>query len=87
MLKVVLFNPKVTPEVRELVEKAEGLCYEADILFRNRFLIDSGIVGMGTIEFNEIGKELNGYGLNCNILYIMGVEDIKVLDEIISIEY
>lgn len=87
MLRVVLWNPRVTPEVRGLVEKAGGMVYEADILFRNRFLIDSGINGMSTIEFNEIGKELGDYGLNCKELYIMGMEDIRALDEIVSIEY
>lgn len=87
MLKVVLYNPKVTPDVRSLVEEKGGLVYEADILFRNRYMIDSGIVGMGVIEFNEIGKELEGYGLNCERLYIIGKEDIKVLDEIVNIEY
>ncbi len=87
MLRVVLYNPKVTPEVRALVEKAGGIVYEADILFRNRFLIDSGINGMSVIEFNEIGKELGGYGLNCEELYIMEMEDIRVIDEIVSIEY
>lgn len=87
MLRVVLYNPRVTPEVRGLVEEKGGLVYEADILFRNRFLIDSGINGMSVIEFNHVGKELTGYGLNCGELYIMGMNDIRVLDEIVSIEY
>lgn len=87
MLRIVLYNPRVTPEVRGLVETKGGFVYEADILFRNRFLIDSGINGMSVIEFNEIGKELPGYGLNCNNLYIMGMDDIRAMDEIVSIEY
>lgn len=87
MLKVVLYNPKVTPEVRGLVEEKGGMVYEADILFRNRYMIDLGVVGMGVIEFNHVGKELEGYGLNCNELYIMEMEDIRALDEIVSIEY
>lgn len=87
MLEVVLYNPRVTPQVRELVEKAGGLVYEADILFRNRFMIDSGIDGMSVIEFNEIGKELGDYGLNCKELYIMDVNDIRVVDEKVVIEY
>ena len=87
MLKVVLYNPKLTPEVRGLVEEKGGIVYEADILFRNRYMIDSEIVGMGVIEFNHVGKELGGYGLNCGELYITGTEDIRVIDEVVNIEY
>lgn len=87
MFKVVLYNPRVTPEVRELIEKIDGIVYEADILFKNRFMIDSGINGMSVIEFNEIGKELGGYGLNCEELYIIEKEDIRVSNEVVSIEY
>lgn len=87
MLMVVLYNPRVTREVRIKLEEIGGLCYEADIYFKNRYMIDNGVNGMSIIEFNEIGKELAGYGLNCNELYIIEKEDIRVLDEIVSIEY
>ncbi len=87
MLKITLFNPKTTPAVRKLVENAGGLAYEADVQFKNRFLIDSGICGMSIIEFNETDKELKNYGLSTDELYIVDKEEIKLTDEIIKFEY
>ncbi len=93
MLRLVLFNPRITPEVRRLlVEKIEGVTddriYEADILFRDRYLVDMGIDGMTVIEFNETGCVLENYGLGCNNIYIVGIEDIRKCEgEMVKIEY
>lgn len=87
MKKIILYNPRNTPIVRKKIEEIGGVCYEADILFRNRFMIDRGIIGTGVIEFDHIGKELNNYGISCIELYICNVEDIRTLDEIVKIEY
>ena len=54
MLKITTSLPRDVPEIRDEilkiqdVMKAEGKweVYETDILFRNRFLIDSGLGGM-----------------------------------------
>ncbi len=93
MLKITLFNPKTTPECREMLktnipEITSSSLYEADIPFHNRFLVDMDINGMDTIQFNEQGKKLENYGLNCNSLYIVDKSEIKVLkDEVVKIEY
>lgn len=87
MLKVVLQNPKSTPECRKILEEMDILCMEADILFKNRYLIDTGITGMGVIEFDHIGKELKNYGLNCNELYIIDTKEVKLTNDKINIEY
>lgn len=88
LIKVTLFNPKNTPECRRICEEElRCIVYEADILFKNRFLIDMGIVGMGILEFNEIGKELKPYGTNVEQLYIIDKNEIQVTDEKITIEY
>lgn len=87
MLKITLFNPKTTPTVRKLVENNGGMVYEADILFKNRYLIDSGISGMSIINFDETDKELANYGLSCENLYIVNKEDITITKEIVQIEY
>ncbi len=93
MLRLVMFNPRITPEVRRLlVEKIEGITddriYEADILFRDRYLVDMRIDGMTVIEFNETGSVLENYGLGCDNLYIVGIEDIRKCEgEIVKIEY
>jgi len=93
MLKVILFNPKTVPEIREiLVEQIEGLTpdkiYEADIPFRDRFLIDTGIDGMSVIEFQEKGNEINNYGMGCSNLYTVDISEIRRCgDEIVKIDY
>lgn len=91
MFKITLKNPRVTPECRKMLseglgDRVEGI-YEADILFKNRYLIDSGIDGMSVIEFNEIGKGISNYGLNCNELYIVDMNEIRMTDEKVDFEY
>lgn len=88
MIKIVLFNPKSTPECRRIIEGMDICVMEADILFKNRFLIDTGIAGMSVIEFDQIGKELNHYSnLNCKELYIIDYKGIRVTNEKVNIEY
>lgn len=93
MLRIVLFSPKVVPDLRKLLKESikevtDSQIYEADIPFINRYLVDYDINGMDIIEFDEKGKELQNYGLNCNKLYICNLGDVKVLkNEIISISY
>ena len=93
MLKITLFNPKTTPEAREMLKRSipeitSSYLYEADIVYTNRFMIDMNINGMDIIEFNEKGKELQNYGLNCENLFILHRSEIKVIkDEMIKIEY
>lgn len=47
MLKITLLDPKGVPVIRDDVRKLVDDIYETDILFRNRYLIDSGLGGMG----------------------------------------
>lgn len=91
MLKIVLFNPKTTPAVREMLkekisEVTNSNLYEADIPFRNRYMIDAEINGMDVIEFPE--NKIPNYGINCNRLFICNKDAIKVLkEELVNIEY
>ncbi len=93
MLKITLFNPKTTPECRDMLknnipEITSSSLYEADIPYANRFMVDMDINGMDIIEFDEQGKELNNYGLNVQRLYIVDKSEIKILkDELVKIEY
>jgi len=88
MIKIVLFNPKSTPECRKIIEAMDIQVMEADVLFKNRFLIDTGISGMSVVEFDHIGKELNHYSnLNCKELYIIDYKGIRVTDVKVNIEY
>lgn len=88
MLKVVIKNPKSTPECRRILEEMEIEVMEADIPFKNRFLNDTGMTGMGVIVFNHLGNELKKYSdLNCDELYILSYKEIRVVDEKVNIEY
>lgn len=88
MIKVVIFNPKATPECRKILELMDIQVMEADVMFKNRFLIDTGITGMSIIEFDQVKKELDHYStLNCKELYIVDYKDVRVTTDKISIEY
>ncbi|KCZ72116.1 DNA polymerase elongation subunit (family B) [Candidatus Methanoperedens nitroreducens] len=47
MLKIILYDPKGVPVIRDDVREMVDEIYESDILFRNRYLIDNGLGGMG----------------------------------------
>lgn len=47
-LRVVLSNPAKVPEARDALSDFQ--VFEADILFKNRFLVDKGMMGMGWVE-------------------------------------
>ncbi|VVB95180.1 DNA polymerase [uncultured archaeon] len=47
MLKITLFDPKGVPVIRDEVKKMVDEIYETDILFRNRYMVDKGLGGMG----------------------------------------
>ena len=92
MLKFTLYNPRIVPTIKEMLineieEMSDDLIYEADILFRDRFMIDTGINGMSVIKFNEFMNKLDNYGINSDNLYIIGMNDFKVTDEIANIDY
>src|SRR3989338_1844925 len=55
LFKVVLRTPARTPEVREQLARAGFRSYEADILFKYRYLADTGIGGCGWVEVEEAG--------------------------------
>jgi len=49
MLKITTIDPKEVRSLRERVRLVPGIkaVYETDILFKNRFLIDQALGGMG----------------------------------------
>ncbi len=52
MLKITAVDPKEVRSLRERVREVPGIkaVYETDILFKNRFLIDQALGGMGWVE-------------------------------------
>lgn len=58
MQKVVLSNPARTPDVREKLKRLGITPYEADILFKYRFMCDKGLSGMGWVSVED-GKPVS----------------------------
>ncbi|MBN1175448.1 DNA polymerase II [Candidatus Woesearchaeota archaeon] len=56
VLKINTLSPKEVPELRSLFEKSDVPCFEADIQFTRRFLMDKGILALLDIK----GEELKG---------------------------
>ncbi len=48
--KITTRNPAKTPEIREMLKSNGVKAYEADILFKYRFMVDSGIGGLSWIK-------------------------------------
>ena len=53
MLKVVVGKPKDVPAIRDEVKGYADQMYETDIMFKNRFMIDQGISGMGWVSASD----------------------------------
>ena len=58
MLRVTTMEPRNVPEIRDDVLTLPGVkeVYETDILFRNRFLIDKGLHGMGWVNVEPVSN-------------------------------
>lgn len=74
VLKITGDNPARTPEIREFV-KNFGTAYEADILFKYRFMADCDLKGMGWIKVE--GKFTKTNTVKCKAFE---AEDIKPLE-------
>ncbi|MEA1965685.1 MAG: DNA-directed DNA polymerase, partial [Euryarchaeota archaeon] len=62
MLKVVVGMPKDVPTIRDEVQAYADRVYETDIMFKNRFMIDTGIFGMGWAQtVDEAGSTEPAY--------------------------
>jgi len=61
LLKVTIKNPALVPQLRDDLKSKNFVkdIYEADILFRNRFMADRNIIGMGWYEIEGIGAKTN----------------------------
>ncbi len=53
LLKVTLANPSRTPEIRDKLKNFGAQVYEADILFKYRFMADLGLFGMGWVQLED----------------------------------
>ncbi|MBI4176171.1 MAG: hypothetical protein HY518_03125 [Candidatus Aenigmarchaeota archaeon] len=60
MFKVILRNPSRTPEIRDYLLSKGFTPYEADILFKYRYMADKGLSGMGWLRAKSGGSTNTG---------------------------
>lgn len=77
VLKIIGKDPSKTPEIRECA-KTFGTPYEADVLFKYRFMINKGIRGMGWIEAE--GKHVFTKTVKCKAFEATKIKPIERID-------
>jgi len=97
LMKVVLDTPRDVPKLRKVLEKEGIVCYEADIRFEYRFMMDMGLKGSveikgehdaeGTIDRVYKDPELKSFEYAPKNLKVMSIdiETSENADEIFSI--
>ena len=81
MLKVVVGMPKDVRTIRDEVQECADRTYETDIMFKNRFMIDAGIFGMGWAQtVDEAGSEKPAYlqGVDSEVTVISQVTPAEI---------
>lgn len=76
VIKIIGRDPSKTPDIREWSKKF-GTPYEADILFKYRFMIDHGLKGMGWIEVD--GKPVRTSTVRCKAIEAISIKPIDVM--------
>ncbi|MCK4715143.1 MAG: hypothetical protein KAT35_06185, partial [Candidatus Aenigmarchaeota archaeon] len=78
--KITITNPGKTPELRDRLLAAGVRTYEADILFKYRFMNDLGIKGLGWVRFdggNGVATETVNVGKCVRVKSIKPVEKLE----------
>ncbi len=81
MLKVVVGMPKDVPTIRDEVQAYADRVYETDIMFKNRFMIDTGIFGMGWAQtVDEAGSADPAYprGVDSEVTVVSQVTPAEI---------
>lgn len=67
MIMVTTYEPRNVPEIRDSILEISGIeeVYETDILFKNRFLIDKNLHGMGWIKIED-SEEVFANNIYCD---------------------
>ena len=79
MLKIILYDPKGVPIIRDDVRKMTGEVYETDILFRNRYMVDNGLGGMGWAKAEPSAEQINSDVLSSLKITSGKVEPVELL--------
>ncbi|MCZ7398719.1 MAG: hypothetical protein O8C62_03405 [Candidatus Methanoperedens sp.] len=79
MLKIILYDPKGVPVIRDEVRNIVDEVYETDILFRNRYMVDKGLGGMGWAKAEPAPEPVNFDVLSCIKITSGKVEPLDIL--------
>jgi len=77
VLKVIGRDPSKVPEMKEFVSQY-GTPYEADILFRYRFMVDNKLKGMSWAEVD--GNIVNTDTVKCRAINATSITPIELID-------
>src|SRR3990172_234272 len=77
VLKLSAADPGKIPEIKAFV-KQWGVPYEADILFKYRFLIDHKLKGMGWFEFE--GKQIQTRSVSCDCFRADSIKPLEMIE-------
>ncbi len=85
MLKITLKNPATVSEIRDLIRRTDYCesMYEADILFKNRFMSDADIRGMGWVEI--VSKPIRTATVRAD--KTVKITDIKRIDSLENVPF
>jgi len=76
VLKITGKNPAQTPEIREFAKKF-GVPYEADVLFKYRFMADHDLNGMGWIDVEGTFQKTTT--VKCRAIKAKSIKPIEVM--------
>ncbi|VVB88392.1 DNA polymerase [uncultured archaeon] len=79
MLKITLYDPKGVPVIRDDVRNMVDEVYETDILFRNRYMIDNGLGGMGWASVENPGVSVDPEVISSVKITSRKVEPVDIL--------
>jgi len=77
VLKIIGRDPSKVSEIRDAVKKY-GVPYEADVLFKYRFMIDFGIRGMGWIDVQ--GKPARTSVVKCQVIEANEIKPLEIVE-------
>jgi DNA polymerase I len=81
IFKITLKNPAKTPEIREKIKNAGMTAFEADVLFKYRYMADEGLMGMGWAKADCNSTSTNTVLTSCK-LSAKGIRSIERMEDV-----
>jgi DNA polymerase I len=78
VLKVIGKDPSRVPEQRELVQRMGAIPYEADVLFKYRWMVDTKLKGMSWIEVE--GNQVRTDTVKCKAIQATSIKSVEAME-------